>query len=110
MKQGRIKSVFNGVFNNMPNPIFCHVIRYFQVGNFLCELARSITMRECRWGNYEHKLMSPLLILEGLFVTNEHYITVLEKKDKEIVKREDLCQTIKNNKELQSFINKLKGK
>lgn len=39
MKTKRIKSIFNAMFNGLPNPMFPTVLGYFQHGDSLVELA-----------------------------------------------------------------------
>ena len=108
MNQKRIRQVFNKVFNNLPNPIFCYPMFYFQQGNFLCEVAEANkNTLGMKWNNREYGYMSPLLILEGLFVDDGMYITVLERKDNAYIHRTDLCKHICNKSEIHSFVKSL---
>lgn len=102
-KQRKIKKIFDAVFK-YPNPIFCHPLAYFKHKNYLCEIARSKTIRECEWGNNPFKPKNPLLILEGLFVCDGFFITVLERVGEEFVHRTDLSGHINSKKEFNQFI------
>ena len=104
MKQKKIKRVFERMFK-YPNPIFCYQLAYFQHKNYLCEIARSKTIRECKWGNNPYKEINPLLVLEGLFVADGFFITVIEHVGKEFVHRTDLSDHIDSIKQFKSFIN-----
>lgn len=108
MNTKHIKNVFKLVFNNMPNPIFCFPLLYFQHKNYLCEVATSKKYNQLRWNNCEYHSMSPLLILEGLFVADGFYVTVLEQVGNKHMycRRLDLSDHIDTIKELNSFINK----
>lgn len=109
MKQKRIKAIFDRVFNNMPNPIFCYPMFYFQHGDFVCEVARTKQMNEMRWNNREFELHNPLEILEALFVDDGMYVTVLERKQgREFVHRTDLCTHIESKNEISAFVRTLK--
>lgn len=108
MKAEKIRKIFNKVFNNMPNPIFCHPCFYFKHKDFLCEVARTKSIYEMKWTNYPYKPVNPLLILEGLFVDDGFYITVLEMKSQtEFIHRTDLCEHIDNIGKISSFVNRL---
>ena len=105
----RIKRVFDGYFK-YSNPIFCTPVSYFKVGNYLCEIAVTKTIRDMRWNNYEFTYKNPLLILEGLFVDSGCYVTVLEKLSKGYKHRTDLCIHMDDwRKEINPFIWKLKN-
>lgn len=108
MKSKKIKKIFNTYFK-YPNPIFCIPYFYFQHKNFICEIARTKSIRDCKWNNFPYKVTNPLLIFEGLFIDDGVFITVLERtKSNEYIRRIDLDSHLDNpKKELNSFINRL---
>jgi len=108
MKSKNIKKIFDRVFNNMPNPIFCCPLGYFQHKNFLCEVAATMGKHCLKWNNSDFQNKNPLLILEALFVDSGYWITVLERKNRNtFLHREDLCAHIDSEKDIPKFIMKL---
>lgn len=101
MDAKEIKAVFDKIFNNMPNPIFSRPIQYFSRGKFLYEVAVTPSMFEMRWNNAPHQRLSPLYILEGLFVDSEGcWVTVLEQMDDgTYTHRTDLSHHLENKED-----------
>lgn len=96
------------MFFKYPNPIFCIPIGYFQHGRFLCEIARTETLQGMFYGQYNPLYKSPLEIFKGLFVDDGLWITVLECTGRnQFVHRTDLSEHISDERELNSFINRL---
>ena len=107
-KSKNVKKAFDRFFK-YPNPIFCVPVSYFKVGNYLCEIAVTKTIRDMRWDNCNFALRNPLLILEGLFVDSGCYVTVLERLRTGYKHRTDLCTHMEDwRKEINPFIWKLK--
>lgn len=100
MDTKEIKAVFDKVFDNMPNPIFSRPIQYFSRGKFLYEVAVTPSMWEM-YNNSHRPWMSPLHILEGLFVDSEGcWVTVLEQMDDgTYTHRTDLCHHLENKED-----------
>jgi hypothetical protein len=107
MKSNRIRSIFKRVYNNLPNPIFCYPLFYFQHGEFICEVATSINNFEnTKWSYQYFKNSSPLLILEGLFFNQGYWITVLQRTHhNEYIKTNLNTHFDDWKKELNKFIN-----
>ena len=105
MNSKRIKKVFSRFFG-MPNPIFCYPVLYFQHKQFLCEVARSKQLSQCRWDNNPYSNKNPLWILDGLFCVDGFFITVLERTSSGIEHRVDLGTHINKGSEITSFINR----
>lgn len=101
MKSKRIKKQFQKIFNNQPNPIFCHPIMYFQHKLFICELAASKPMCCFKLNIY----FNPLNILEGLFYDQGYWITVLQRTSNGYVKTNLNTHFDDWKKELNTFIN-----
>jgi len=107
MKSNRIRSIFNRVYNNSPNPIFCYPLFYFQHGEFICEVATSISnFRNAKWDCRDFTNSNPLLILEGLFFNQGYWITVLRRtRDNGYIKTNLNTHFDDWKKELNTFIN-----
>lgn len=107
MKAKKIKNIFNMVYNNLPNPIFCYPILYFQRGPYICEIAASInSYREAKWDDGDLTNSNPLLILEGLFFEQGYWITVLKRTKDNKYEKTNLNTHFEDwKKELNSFIN-----
>lgn len=92
-----IKKVFDDFFK-FPNPMFCIPVVYFQHDNFLCEVAKTPDME-----GVGVSLAHPLSLLNGLFVADGYWITVLEETDAGYTHREDLCQHVDSLEDIERF-------
>lgn len=77
METKEIKAVFDRTFNGMPNPIFCHPVRYFEHNGYLCEVANSASSAEVarEVSNNLHK--TPLAMFGMMFGDCGAWLTVL---------------------------------
>ena len=105
MKSKKIRRVFERIYE-YPNPIFCFPVLYVQHKQFLCEVAaaHSNLIGWPKWRGEGFTNSNPLYILEGLFVDNGLWCTVLERKNDQIIERHDLSQHINSMNNLNAFI------
>lgn len=106
MEATEIKEIFDKVFNNMPNPMFCRPIQYLSRGNFLIEVAVTPSYYSIYDSLMRRNKVTPLNILQGLFVDeNGCYVTILEKSENGTYHhRVDLSRHIENKFDWQKII------
>ena len=79
MKEEEIKAVFDRTFNGMPNPIFCHPVRYFEHNGYLCEVANSASSVEVAREVSMNLHKTPLAMFGMMFADCGKWLTVLTK-------------------------------
>lgn len=77
METKEIKAVFDRTFNGMPNPIFCHPVRYFEHNGYLCEVANSASSCEMAKAVERDLHKTPLAIFNMMFGDCGAWLTVL---------------------------------
>lgn len=80
MESKAIKAVFDRTFNGLPNPIFCHPVRYFEHHGYLCEVANSASNAEMAIEierDFLRRTMSPLCVFKMMFGDCGAWLTVL---------------------------------
>ena len=77
METKEIKAVFDRTFNGMPNPIFCHPLRYFEHNGYLCEVANSASSCEMAQAVNRDLHKTPLAIFNMMFGDCGAWLTVL---------------------------------
>lgn len=77
MNEKEIKSVFDRVFNGLPNPMFPHPYKYFEHKGYLCECATSATKCECALYVSKNLHKTPLAIFGMAFADCGNALTVL---------------------------------
>lgn len=77
METKEIKAVFDRTFNGMPNPIFCHPLRYFEHNGYLCEVANSASSCEMAKAVERDLHKTPLAIFNMMFGDCGAWLTVL---------------------------------
>lgn len=77
MDTKEIKAVFDRTFNGMPNPIFCHPLKYFEHNGYLCEVANSASSSEVARGVSKNLHKTPLAMFGMMFGSCGAWLTVL---------------------------------
>ena len=77
MEAKEIKAVFDRTFNGLPNPIFCHPVRYFEHNGYLCEVANSASSSEVARQVSKNLHKTPLAMFEMMFGDCGAWLTVL---------------------------------
>lgn len=77
METKEIKAVFDRTFNGMPNPIFCHPLRYFEHNGYLCEVSNSASSCEMAKAVERDLHKTPLAIFNMMFGDCGAWLTVL---------------------------------
>ena len=106
METTKIQKVFNKVYNNMQNPVFCIPVNYGSVGRFIYEIAVTPSMHQLLGNSFDRR-PEPKDIWKLLFHAKGMYITILEHRNNEYVKRNDLNGYYETSAELETFINTL---
>lgn len=104
METKEIKAVFDRTFNGMPNPIFCHPLRYFEHNGYLCEVANSASSCEMAKAVERDLHKTPLAIFNMMFGDCGAWLTVLTMDGE----RTSLGGHFDNEKELNELLEEIK--
>lgn len=77
METKEIKAVFDRTFNGLPNPIFCHPMKYFEHHGYLCEVANSQSSAEVARQVSKNLYKTPLEMFNMMFGDCGSWLTVL---------------------------------
>ena len=83
MEPNEIKAVFDRKYNGLPNPVFCHPVKYFEHNGYLCEIANSASSAEMAEEVRQNLHKTPLAMFGMMFGDCGAWLTVLTKNGEE---------------------------